>query len=341
MFNHPEFSDHESVTFFSDADTGLKAIVAIHNTTLGGAAGGIRMRNYHSDDEALSDVLRLSRGMTYKSALAGLPLGGGKTVVIGDPSKDKTEALLEKLGECINRFDGRYCAGEDVGMGDDDMSVIARKTDFVARGDAADTAPDTAVGVYLAMQTAVKSKLGRDQLEGVSVAVQGMGKVAYQLAKQLKDDGATVYAADVNQQTLTRAVDELGVVPVSADEVQFLDVDVYSPCALGGVLNKTSIAKLNASIVCGAANNQLATANDDRELLQRDILFLPDYAINAGGIISGACRFSGLGDNEIQRKLETIRGTCEQIIEISRQQNIGTQAAADHMAEQILAACSR
>ncbi len=337
VFNHEEFFQHEQVSFISDKATGLKAIIAIHDTTLGAAAGGIRMRPYENSEQALGDVLRLSRGMTYKSALAGLPLGGGKTVVIGDPNKDKTPEMLEALGQAIENMGGRYSAGEDVGMGDDDMEVIARKTQYVARGAAADTAPDTAKGVYFAMLTAVKNKLQRQSMEGVTVALQGMGKVAYNLASLLRDSGAKVYGADIDSDALAKAVDELGVEPVAVDEISYLDVDVFAPCALGAVLNKDSIPNLKTSIVCGAANNQLATEADDMLLRKHGILFMPDYVINSGGIISGACRFAGLDDSIREAMVAEIANTSQKIIDLSNESDIGSQAAANALAEKVIA----
>ncbi|BFM14474.1 Glu/Leu/Phe/Val dehydrogenase dimerization domain-containing protein [Maricurvus nonylphenolicus] len=338
VFNHEEFSGHEQVVFVSDQSSGLKAIIALHDTTLGIAAGGIRMRAYEDSEQALADVLRLSRGMTYKSALAGLPLGGGKTVVIGDPATAKTPELLEALGKAIDSLGGRYSAGEDVGMGDEDMEVIARQTSYVARGEAADTAPDTAKGVYLAMQTAVRNKLSRDTMAGVQVAIQGMGKVAFHLAELLVNDGAKVVATDIDQAVLDRAVTELGVETVSPEEITYLDVDVFAPCALGAILNNESIPQIQASIICGAANNQLAKPEHDQLLREHDILFMPDYAINAGGIISGACRFAGLDDATREAMLAKISTTSQQIIDLADEQNIGTQLAADQLAEQIITA---
>lgn len=337
-FNHPEFDNHKFVSFACDKPSGLKAIIAIHDTTLGGiAGGGIRMQPYANEELALRDVLRLSRGMTYKSALAGLPLGGGKTVVIGNPAVDKTPALLTALAKVIDTLGGYYLSGEDVGTNRDDMEIMSRTTKFVASGPV-DGNVFTALGVYSAMQVALKAKLGKSHFSGVSVALQGMGKVAYELAFLLKKAGAEVYAADVNLQALSRAVEELAVKPVPVEEITCLDVDVFSPCALGAILNETSIPKLRASIVCGAANNQLATDADDQLIRRYNILYLPDFVVNAGGVISGfSMEQEGITDCEIIRQRVThIADTSEKVINLSRKENIGTQKAACCLAEGIL-----
>ena len=337
-FDHPEFCDHEFVSFVYDNSSGLKAIIAIHDTTLGGlAGGGIRMQNYASDEMALGDAFRLSRTMTYKAALAGLALGGAKTIVIGNPETDKTPELLTALAKAINTLGGYYRAGEDVGTNSDDMQIINRTTTFVASGPV-DGNVFTALGVYLAMRVAVKMKLGRENLCGVSVALQGMGKVAYELACLLKKDGAEIYAADINSRALEKAVENLGVKPIAVDEIAYQDVDIFSPCALGAILNEMSIPKLQAGIVCGAANNQLATEVDDKLMRSRNILYLPDFVVNAGGVISGfSMEQEGITDHDtIARRVSRIAITAKKVIDLSEKENIGTQEAAYKLAEGIL-----
>lgn len=342
-FSNPELRGHKHVSFVTDEASGLKAIIAIHDTSMGDVAGGgIRMKPYENDELALKDALRLSRGMTYKNALAALPAGGAKTVVIGDPATEKTPELLTALARAINTLGGNYVAGQDVGTNSEDMAIMARTTNFVAAGSDDDASSVdgnayTALGVYLAMRVAVRAKLGRENLSGVSVALQGVGKVAYKLASLLVKEGAEVYATDVNKQALNAAVENLGVKPVAVEEIAYLDVDVFSPCALGGILNSTSIPKLRASIVCGAANNQLATDADDELIHSHDILYMPDYLVNAGGVICGFAMVQGINDaDKLTEMVGRISPTAEQVVHISQQKNVGMQAAADELAEKIL-----
>ena len=289
VFSAPAFDEHELVTFCSDRDSGLRAIIAVHNSTLGPAVGGCRMFPYASDTEALHDVLRLSRGMTYKSALGGLPMGGGKSVIIGDPKSQKSRALLLAMGDFINSQNGRYVAAEDSGTGVDDIRVMSERTAWVSGMDdneyGGDPSPSTALGVYLAIRTAVSHRLGSVDLRGLTVAIQGLGHVGYYLARHLTTEGATVYGADVNSANLERAVAELGVITTEPGEILRLPVDVVAPCAMGAVLHSGSIEELRAGIVCGAANNQLASEGDGALLQDRGVLYCPDFLVNAGGII--------------------------------------------------------
>lgn len=339
LYDHPEFRDHEQVTFFHDKRSGLKAINAIHSTVMGSVSGGgIRMYDYATDEEALRDVLRLSRGMTYKSALAGIPLGGAKTVIIGNPATDKTPELWKAMANAINGLGGRYVAGEDVGTNSSDLDQIGQHTKWAVTSASPNTAPYTALGVYFAIRTAVRIKLGRDTLEGVSVALQGLGKVAYNLASLLLKDGAVVYGADINTQALDDAV-SLGVKPVGVDEIAYLDVDVFSPCAMGAILDQNSIPRLRAKVVCGSANNQLATEDDDTRIQSHGILFIPDFLASAGGVIAGACtKMEGITDSEeLSKRVKRIAHTTEQTILLAKEGNIGTTLAANSLAEQIIA----
>ncbi len=287
VFASNSFAHHDEVVFWHDAQAGLKAIVAIHDTTLGPALGGCRMWDYGSDDEALEDVLRLSRGMTYKAAMAGLNLGGGKSVVIGDPHKDKNEPLLCSLGRLVDSLGGRYIVAEDVGMSVDDMDIVRRETPYVAgvgeRG--GDPSPATAWGVYNGIKAAVQHKLGRDDLAGVSVAVQGLGHVGANLCDCLARDRVRLIVTDIDEEAVGQATQRYGCTAVAPDEIYDADVDVFAPCALGGVLNDETIARIKAPIIAGSANNQLAEARHGQSLVERGILYAPDYVINAGGLI--------------------------------------------------------
>jgi len=289
VFSAPAFDDHEQICFARDPDSGLKAIIAIHDTTLGPAVGGCRMFPYASEDAALEDVLRLSRGMTFKSALAGLPLGGGKSVIIGDPRRDKSRELFLAMGGFVDSLGGRYVAAEDSGIAVADVRTMGENTVHVSgigeTEHGGDPSPSTALGVFLALRAAVRHRAGAEDLAGLRVAVQGLGHVGFHLARRLVDAGAEVFGADVNGDNVARAVRELGVTEVPADEILALEVDVVSPCALGAVLNSDSIPRLRAGIVAGAANNQLASRDDGARLMDRGILYCPDFLINAGGII--------------------------------------------------------
>ncbi len=292
LFEEISSNEHELVLFCNDNATGLKAIIAVHNTTLGPSLGGIRMWPYKTDREALTDVLRLSRGMTYKSAVAGLNLGGGKAVVIGNARGGKSEAMLRRLGKFINNLNGKYIAAEDVGMSEHDMEYIRMETPFVTglpdyQGGTGDPSPVTAFGVYMGIKAAMKKQSGSDSLSGKSVLVQGVGTVGSSLVDYLTKEGAKVYIYDIHEPSIQQVVKATGAEVVSEDEVYSLPVDVYAPCALGGTLNPKTIPLLNCSIVAGAANNQLLDdERDGQALVDRGILYAPDFVINAGGIIN-------------------------------------------------------
>ncbi|MEE8099853.1 MAG: Glu/Leu/Phe/Val dehydrogenase dimerization domain-containing protein [Hyphomicrobium sp.] len=287
VFSAKSFANHDEVVFWHDARAGLKAIIAIHDTTLGPALGGCRMWNYASDDEALEDVLRLSRGMTYKAAMAGLNLGGGKSVILGDPHKDKSESLLRSLGRFVDNLAGRYIVAEDVGMSVADMDIVRQETRHVAgvgeRG--GDPSPATAWGVYNGIKAAVHHKLDREELTGVSVAVQGVGHVGTHLCDYLARDGVRLVVTDIDEGAIGLARERYGAAAVAPDEIYDAEVEVFAPCALGGVINDQTIPRLKASIVAGSANNQLAEARHGKALVDRGILYAPDYVINAGGLI--------------------------------------------------------
>jgi leucine dehydrogenase len=343
IFEMREFDGHELVVFGHDASTGLRAIIAIHSTTLGPAAGGCRMWPYATTAEAVTDVLRLSRGMSYKNAMAGLPLGGGKAVIIGDSRKAKTAELFEAFGRLVDSLGGRYITAEDVGTTTTDMSNVARATRYVAGLGAApgqaggDPGPKTALGVYLGIQAAVKFRLGRADLNGVRVAIQGLGGVGQHLCGLLAADGAELFVADVQPAAAQKACEQFSAHPVAVEEVLALDVEVLSPCALGGVLDSQSIPRLRARIVAGAANNQLAQGQDGTALQAAGILYAPDYIINAGGIISVSREYhGGASEAQVIADIRAIPARLTEIFERARRENRPTNQVADQMARERL-----
>jgi leucine dehydrogenase len=343
IFDLREFDAHEQVVFGHDAATGLKAIVAIHSTTLGPAAGGCRLWPYASTAEAVADVLRLSRGMSYKNAMANLKFGGGKAVIIADARKSKSPELFEAFGRCVDSLGGRYVTAEDVGTTTADMASVARATRYVAGlgrapGEAGgDPGPKTALGVYLGIKAAVKFRLGRDELCGLSVGVQGVGGVGYHLCRMLAADGARLFVADVRPGAVQRVVDEFKATPVAVEEILAADVDVLAPCALGAVLNAASFPRLRARVVAGAANNQLAQGQDGAALSAAGILYAPDYVINAGGIISVAREYyGGATEAQVIGDIQGIPQRLTEIFERARRENRTTNAVADQMARERL-----
>lgn len=344
VFSHPEFDQHEQVNFFHDKATGLKAIVAVHNSNRGPALGGCRMWNYATDEEALRDVLRLSKGMTYKSALANLDLGGGKSVIIGNPRQHKTEALLEMMGRCLESLSGRYIAAEDSGTSVPDLQVMGRRTRYVSgitertgidgQLSNGDPSPATAYGTFIGLKAAVKHKLGRDDLKGLRVAIQGVGNVGYRLAEHLHVAGAELIVSDIHPENLEKAVNKLGAKVVNAEQILAADVDVLAPCALGAILNDHSIPLIKASVIAGASNNQLAEARHDGVLKERGILYAPDFAINAGGIIDIFYERVGHTPEKVSRHIETIGETLAEIFSRSDASGAGTGAIANQLAEE-------
>lgn len=342
VFSAPSYDDHELVCFASDRDSGLRAIIAVHDSTLGPAVGGCRMYPYGSDADALDDVLRLSRGMTLKSALAGLPLGGGKSVIIGDPRRDKTAGLLRAMGRFIDSLGGRYIAAEDSGTSVEDLRLMASVTPHVSgiggTEYGGDPSPSTARGVFAAIRAALMHRLGNDSLVGVRVAVQGLGHVGYALARLLRAAGAEVLAADINAEQLSRAVAELGVVPVALDEILFADADVLAPCALGGALDAQTIPRLRVGIVAGAANNQLREADDAARLADCGILYCPDFLINAGGIIDVHYQRTGLDRAALGAYIDRIGARLTEVLERADVSQRPTNVIAEELAREILAA---
>ncbi|WP_454455356.1 Glu/Leu/Phe/Val dehydrogenase dimerization domain-containing protein [Thauera phenylacetica] len=343
VFSLSDFADHEQVVFVSDDKSGLKAIIAVHNSNLGPALGGCRMWPYASEEEAVRDVLRLSRGMTYKSAMARLKLGGGKSVIIGNPRTDKTPALLAAFARALEQLNGRYIAAEDSGTSVADMKFMTQFTQHVAgihdkpsdEGTrSGDPSPATAYGTFIGIQAAVKERLGRDSLDGLRVAVQGVGNVGYDLARQLKEAGARLWVTDIHREPLVQAGRELGATVVAPDEIFGLDVDVFAPCALGAVLNDSTIPQLKASIVAGAANNQLAEGRHGVELMKRGILYAPDYVINAGGIIDVYHERIGFERAALIRHIEGIRDNLMEVFERAREEERPTAEVADAIAEE-------
>ncbi|MCG2579946.1 MAG: NAD(P)-binding domain-containing protein [Marinobacter sp.] len=344
VFSHPEFDNHEHLSFFCDPETGLKAIVAIHNTSRGPALGGCRMFPYASDEEAVWDVLRLSKGMTYKSALANLDLGGGKSVIIGDPRKDKTEALLEAMGRHLESLGGQYIAAEDSGTSVPDLKIMGRHTRHVAgisqhigfdgKPSNGDPSPATAYGTFIGLKAAVKHKLGRSNLTGLKVAIQGIGNVGFRLARHLKEAGAELWVYDIHADNMQRAIDELGAKPATAEDILFLPVDVIAPCAMGAVLNDESIPQIKATVVAGAANNLLERPDHDQALMDRGILYAPDFAINAGGIIDVSYERTGAPPEKVRAHVDTIGDTLNEIFTRSDRNGKPTGAIANELAEE-------
>jgi leucine dehydrogenase len=335
-FEHPEFSGHEHVSFFRDEAAGLKAIIAVHSGRGGIAGGGVRFFPYGSSADALSDVLRLSKGMTYKSALAGLPFGGGKSVIIGDPKVLKTDALLEAFGSCVDRLGGRYICAEDMGMTPDDMMKVRRTTSHVTGlpGKSGDTSPLTGYGVYRALLAAAERRLARPL---ASVAILGFGNVGRHLARHLLKDGVRLYVGDISTSNVELAVKEYGATAVAQNELFSLDVDALAPCSIGAVLNDETIPRIQAPIVCGGANNQLANvALHGRMLALKDVLFVPDYIANAGGVISGSGEVLGRPEERTHQMVHDIYQTCLKVFYQADAAGITPLEAAERLAETIL-----
>ena len=348
IYAMPQFDGHELVVFGHNANVGLHAIVAVHSTALGPAAGGCRMWPYVSTDAAVVDVLRLSRGMSYKNAMAGLPFGGGKAVIITDNKTRKTPELFEAFGRFVDSLGGRYITAEDVGTTTADMESVAKTTSFVSGlsrkpGEAGgDPSPKTALGVYLGIKAAVKFRLNRSDLTGVEVAVQGVGGVGYHLCRLLAADGAVLKVADVRPAAVQRVCDEFKAIAVAPEHILSEDVDVLAPCALGAILNSASIPQIRASVVAGAANNQLAEDKDGQALQLAGILYVPDYVINAGGIISVAREYKGGGtDAQVTAEIYGIPNRLTEIFERARREGRTTNAVADEMAQDLISQSRR
>ena len=342
VFTHKEFDSHEELVFCRDAASGLTAIIAIHNSSRGPALGGCRMWPYASEEEALADVLRLSRGMTYKSALAGLPYGGGKSVIIGDPRSDKSPELFEALGGFVDSLGGRYVVAEDVGISVPDVEIMARRTDHVAgipSGGSGDPSPATAFGVFDGIRASVAHRLGHDDLSQVRVAVQGLGHVGFELCRLLHGAGARLVVADLNADLCSQAAERFGASIADTQAIVSSDADVYAPCALGATLNDESIPQLKAKIVAGSANNQLDRPEHGVALKQRGILYAPDYVINAGGVINISHEQRPGQEKPYNRAaafahIARIGDTLSEIFSLADAQGLATSEAADRLAEQ-------
>lgn len=347
VFTHPELDAHELVAFHADKASGLRALIAVHNSRLGNSLGGCRMYPYRSEDEALADVLRLSRAMTYKAALAGLPQGGGKSVIFGDPRKDKTPEKIRAMGRFIDSLSGKYVVAEDSGTNVADMRLMAEVTRHVggladasaqAAGRSGDPSPATALGVFIGLKAAVRAGLGREDLRGVKVAVQGLGNVGMRLAQLLHEAGARLCVTDLYPPAVERAVKEFGATAVGMGEIAGLEVDVFAPCALGAILNDATLPALKAKVIAGAANNQLAQPRHGQALFERGIFYAPDYIINAGGIIDIHYEGPNYDPAVAQAHIERIGATVDAVFERSRREHKPTHEIADRMAEEIFGA---
>jgi len=335
---------HEQVVYCHDTETGLKAIIAIHNTVLGPALGGIRMWNYENEFKALEDVLRLSRGMSFKAAISGLDLGGGKAVIIGDASTQKTEALMRKFGLFVESLDGKYITAEDVGMNTKDMEYVRMETKHVtgipeSMGGSGDPSPVTAYGVYMGMKAAAKYKWGNDNLAGKIVVVQGVGHVGKNLVKHLTEEGAKVIINDINKIRLAELAEEFGATIVMGDAIFDLDMDIYAPCALGATVNPETLSRLRCSVIAGAANNQLEDeVRDGKICTDKGIVYAPDFLINAGGLINVYSEIKGYNREQALEQTRKIYDTTLEILKKAELEDITTHAAALQIAEQRIAA---
>jgi len=339
VFGQASFNDHEQIVFCHDKDTGLKAIIGVHNTVLGPALGGTRMWKYANEWEALNDVLRLSRGMTFKSAISGLNLGGGKAVIIGDSKIDKTPEMITKFGQYVNSLSGKYITAEDVGTTTADMDLIRDVTPYVTgisveRGGSGNPSPVTAYGVYMGMKAAAMHQFGSDKLSGKKVLVQGTGHVGETLIDYLTKEGALVQISDINEARMQEVSAKYGATIYSGDDVYSADVDIYAPCALGATINDATINNIKARVIAGAANNQLANEIVHGQILKdKGILYAPDFLINAGGIINVYAEIVGYDSAEAMRRTENIYNTTLEIFALAEAQNITTQQAAMAIAQ--------
>lgn len=344
VISHMTTTDHEQLVFCQDKATGLKAIIAIHNTTLGPALGGTRMWMYNNETEAINDVLRLSRGMSYKNSLAGLNLGGGKAVIIGDSRTQKNEALFRRFGKFVNSLGGKYITAEDVGISPQDMTWVNMETNHVAGlpGKSGDPSPVTAYGVYVGMKAAAKVQFGSDSLAGKKIAVQGVGHVGQYLVEHLTKEGAKVFISDIHEATLKNIAQKFGSQVVGLDEIYDLDMDIYAPCALGATINDDTLSRLKCSIIAGAANNQLKEERKHGEaVMQKGMIYTPDFMLNAGGVINCYAEVKELSPEWAMAKAEDIYNTTATIIKRSQDENIPTYSIANKMAEERIEAIGK
>jgi leucine dehydrogenase len=343
VFDQMQQMGHEQLVFCNDPHSGLKAIIAIHNTTLGPALGGTRLWNYNSHEDAIIDALRLSRGMTYKAAISGLNLGGGKAVIIGDAATIKSESLWRRYGKFVNSLNGKYITAEDVNTSAPDMEFISQETEFVTgvpeyMGGSGDPSPFTAYGVFMGMKAAAKKAWGKDDLSGKKVLVQGVGNVGQYLTGRLIEEGAKVYITDINQDKVKQTVDKFpSVEVVDGSKIFDLNIDIYAPCALGATVNTESINKMKCPVIAGAANNQLADENIHGDMLiEKGIIYVPDFLINAGGLINVGAELDGYNRERVMGNVEKIYDRTTEILNLSEKEKIHTQLAAMHIAQKRL-----
>lgn len=340
VFHDLESYGHEQISFFHDKESGLKAIIGVHSTVLGPSLGGCRMWKYTDEQAALRDVLRLSRGMTYKAAVAGLNLGGGKAVVMADARTEKTPAMLKAFGKAVEAMGGRYITAEDVGMSVSDIDTIRGYTKYAVggsnEGGSGDPSVMTAFGVFQGMKAALKVTGLGESLEGARVAIQGVGNVGYHLASYLSAAGAKLVITDIYPNQIEKVVQEFGAEVVAPDQIYGVDCDIFAPCALGAVLNARTIPQLKCKIVAGSANNQLEADSDGFDLFSRGVVYAPDYAINSGGLINVAAELDGYNHERVMAKVSQVYNTIVNILERSKKEHIPPHQAADAMAEQRL-----
>ncbi len=339
IFGHLSFDNHEQIVFCNDEETGLKAIIGIHNTNLGPALGGTRMWNYKNEAEALQDVLRLSRGMSYKAAITGLKLGGGKAVIIGDAKTQKTDALMRRFGEFVHSLGGKYYTAEDMGMETRDMDIVREVTPYVtgiseSKGGAGNPSPVTAYGVYMGMKAAAKYKFGTDNLAGKKILVQGIGHVGEDIVAYATKEGAEIIISDINKEQLEKVSKKYGATIHHDLDIYGLDVDIYAPCAMGASINDNTIDRIKAKVIAGAANNQLFDEIKHGKILrEKGIAYAPDFLINAGGIINVYAEIGKYGKDEIMKQTENIYNTTLDIFKLSDEKQITTHQAAFNIAQ--------
>lgn len=338
LFQQMEEGAYEQVVFCQDEQAGLRAIIVVHDTTLGPALGGARMWPYETEEEALEDALRLAKGMTYKNAAAGVNLGGGKAVIIGNPKKDKTEALFRAFGRYVESLNGRYITSADVGTGSDDLDFVFQETDHLvgnasSANTSGDPSPVTSYGIYMGMKASAKEKYGSDHLKGKTVAVQGAGSVASKLCEYLHEEGASIIITDIFDEAADRIVKLYDAKKVAPEDIYAVDADIFAPCALGAILNDETIPQLKVDIVAGSANNQLAEPRHGDLLEERNILYAPDYVINAGGVLNVVEEMKGYNRKRAMRSVESIYDTMLELYALAREKEIPTYQAADELAE--------
>ncbi len=336
IFTKLEKDDFEQVVFCQDRQVGLQAIIAIHDTTLGPALGGVRMWDYTDEEAALKDVLRLAKAMTYKNAAAGLNLGGGKAVILGDPSKEKSEALFRTFGRYVQRLNGLYITAEDVGTTEEDMDYIRMETSYVtgtSYGGAGDPSPVTAYGIYYGMKAAAKEAFGTDSLKNRTIAIQGVGQVAYHLCRHLYKEGAKLIVTDIDFERVKMAEQDFGAQAVQPEDIYDVPCDIYAPCALGGTLNDITIPRIKAKVIAGSANNQLKEERHGKLLQERGIVYAPDFVINSGGVINVSEELQGYQRERALKKVKAIYDILLDVFQISKERNIPTSIAANEIAE--------